>query len=64
MGFETVSMARIDEKEKQFRKENQLLEFMWQANLDGKTPLDDTGILTHIMHEMYNAPCGMDMNSE
>lgn len=29
MGFETVSFARIDEKEKADRKQNKTLEFIW-----------------------------------
>lgn len=62
MGFETISFARIDDEEKRRRKASQEMEFLWQPNYEGLngTQQSNRGIFVHVMHDLYNAPCGMD----
>lgn len=62
MGFETISFARVDDQEKTNRKMNQEMEFIWNPTFEGVNgPVSSKhSIFTHVMHELYNAPCGMD----
>lgn len=62
MGFETISFARIDDEEKIVRKNKKEMEFIWTPTFEGVKGYvpSNHSIFTHVMHELYNAPCGMD----
>ena len=62
MGFETISFARVDDEEKNQRKINKEMEFIWHPEFEGVNGgyNGSSSIFTHVMHELYNAPCGMD----
>jgi len=61
MGYDSVSFAQLGEAEKERRKSSQELEFMWQGAFENDT--SSPSILTHVMHEMYTAPCGLDVST-
>jgi hypothetical protein len=63
MGFETISFARINDEEKRLRKTNREMEFLWRPRFEGPDGAffqSNRSIFVHTMHELYNAPCGMD----
>ena len=62
MGFESISFARIDDEEKNHRMNNKELEFIWKPTFESvKGPVHSNhSIFTHVMHELYGAPCGMN----
>ena len=39
------------------------MEFIWKPTFEGVNGSQQSNysIFTHVMHELYNAPCGMDM---
>jgi alpha-mannosidase len=62
LGFETISFARMTDEEKNQRKAHKELEFLWKPTFEGPDgPIQSNySIFVHNMHELYNAPCGMD----
>lgn len=57
MGFKKIVLVRIDYKEKDYRKSQKSLEFYWVPF--GKID-ENTRIFTHITHDHYNPPAGME----
>lgn len=57
MGFKKIVLVRIDYKEKESRKAQKSLEFYWVpfGQLDS-----NTRIFTHITHDHYNPPAGLE----
>jgi alpha-mannosidase len=57
MGFKKIVLVRIDYKEKEARKAQKSLEFYWVpfGQLDS-----NTRIFTHIAHDHYNPPAGLE----
>lgn len=62
MGFRSISFARINDAEKANRKGDKELEFIWRPEFESVSGPSTSmhSIFTHVMHELYNAPCGMD----
>ena len=56
MGFESLFFARVSSEERNYRKANQELEFIWQPTYESPTmgTLNNSyGIFTHILNENY-----------
>ena len=62
MGFESIVFSRLSDQEKTQRQTDKLLEFLWKPTFEGTTtPQTSTGLFTHITHELYSGPCGIDL---
>ncbi|TNV85114.1 hypothetical protein FGO68_gene2057 [Halteria grandinella] len=64
MGFDSLFFARVSDQEKDLRKERKLMEFMWQPKYEGVVAggqVAKEGMFTHLMHEMYQGGCNIDM---
>jgi hypothetical protein len=54
MGFDAWFFARLDYKDKEKRKKENSLEWVWMPNKDS---LDkDVNILTHALYDHYSSP--------
>lgn len=64
MGFSSLFFARISDDQKEQRKKDQELEFLWRPKfetLKANESAPSQGIFTHITHENYAGPCGIDL---
>lgn len=64
MGYESLFFARMTDVEKEERKKNHTMDFIWQPTfegVDGPKNHSLPGLLTHLMYDMYNAPCAIPM---
>ncbi len=62
MGFESLVFSRVSENEKIYRKSQKTMEFMWKPTFESPTGQENsTGLFTHITHELYQGPCGIDL---
>lgn len=64
MGFDSLFISYINDAEKDYRKANQLLEFIWQPVFEGPKGAEigqSPGIFTHVTHEYYTGGCGIDL---
>lgn len=62
MGFDALFFARIDYQDKEKRKADKSLEFIWKPT-DDALRLDDH-IFTHVFYEHYSAPPNFDFDTE
>ena len=60
MGFDAFFFARTDYRDKQQRKQDKSLEFLWQPMHD--TLGKDAEILAHVLNDHYSAPPGFDFD--
>lgn len=58
MGFKNIVLSRIDFKEKEIRKVNKSMEFIWRPF--SQIPNSDNEIFTHIQWDGYCMPGGLD----
>eukprot|EP00347_Sterkiella_histriomuscorum_P020142 403338949 len=64
LGFDALFFARVDDDEKNYRKQRQEMEFMWNPKVQtskGEIQSSDNGIFTHVMFELYQGSCGIDI---
>lgn len=63
LGYEGFFFSRINEKEKPYRKSNQLMEFYWKSKYQSSsgTAPSDNGIFTHVFHHHYSPDCGITL---
>ncbi len=67
MGYESVVVGKIDQRERKWRREKQELEVWWRGPAEwagpngSASPVSGKGIFTHILHENeFNSPCNLD----
>ena len=60
MGFDAWFFARLDYADKDKRKDEREMEFVWRPNPE--TFKNDTQIFTHALHSHYSAPDGFNFD--
>ena len=62
-GMESLFFARINDDEKQYRMNQQELEFIWRPTYEGVNGgvKSQNEIFTHVMHEQYSGGCSIDI---
>lgn len=61
-GLKSIFFSRVSTQERNYRKSNKELEFLWQPKFvkDGLS-FTSSGIFTHILNNNYAAPCKLDV---
>lgn len=58
-GYEALFFGRMSDREKDLRKANKTMEFLWQPKFENHDGTFTTpgGLYTHLMPVNYNTPC-------
>ena len=65
MGFETITFARMNDEERNYRFKQKTLQFNWSPEFEGtNSSVQSKGsIFTNMLHKHYEPPCGLHVNT-